>query len=549
MKQSDTLQRARESFFREEWGEAYARLKEADDRAPLAPDDLERFATAAWLVGEDAESVDLWERAHQEFIDRGDPGRACHCAFWLGLGLNNRGDRARGGGWIARARRLLDEIGQDCVERGYVLLPSGLQELASGDSVAAYDTFVRAAEFGARFGDVNLTALARLGLGQTLIRSGEIHDGVSLLDEVMVAVRADRMAPMVVGLVYCAVIESCQEIFDLRRAQEWTEALSDWCESQPDLVPYRGQCLVRRSEIMQVHGAWAEAEVEAQRACERLAAPPGEAAAGAAFYQRAELHRLRGKFSEAEEAYRQASRWGRKPQPGLALLRLACGDIDAASATIRRVTSEAGNRRTRSRVLPACVEIMLAAGDLEAARAAADELQDIAAEVGAPLLRATADHARGVVLLAEGDSHAALKPLRAAWETWEEMEAPYEAARVRVPIGLACRALGDEDTAELELDAARWVFQQVGAAPELIRLDALTRAADPENTPGGDHRLTSRELQVLRRVAAGSTNKSIAAELFISERTVERHLSNIFTKLGVSSRTAATTFAYEHQFF
>jgi DNA-binding CsgD family transcriptional regulator len=538
---ADALDQGRRSFQGQAWADAYAQLAAADRHVPLGPEDLERLATAAYLVGRDDDFAAVGARAHQEFLSRGEVERAVRCAFWLGFGFLERGDQARGGGWLARARRLLDDGQLDCVEQGYLLFPGALQALLEGDAATAGAGFDEVARIGDRFGDPDLVALSRLGLGGVRLAEGATTAGVALLDEAMIAVEAGEVSPIVAGIVYCAVIESCQEIYDLRRAQQWTASLTRWCAAQPDLVPYRGQCLVHRSEIMALHGAWPDAMEEAQRAAERLSAPPGRPAAGLAFYQQGELHRLRGELIRAEEAYRQASQWGREPQPGLALLRLAQGQADTAAAAIRRVVDEAADIASRSRLLPAQVEIMLAAGDVPAASAAAAELTGLADGLGAPFLAAVAAHAQGAVLLAEGDPRAALAALRGAWLAWQDLEVPYEAGRVRVLIGLACRELGDQDGAEMELDAARWVFRQLEAAPDLARVEVLSDKAG-----AGAGGLTAREVQILRLVAAGETNKAIAADLFISERTVDRHLSNIYAKLGVSSRAAATAHGYQH---
>jgi DNA-binding CsgD family transcriptional regulator len=533
----------REPVARRGWTEAYVQLSAADRERALDPGELERLAAAAYLIGKDDEAAALWARAHQGFITGGHRERAVRSAFWLAFGLLHKGDHARGAGWIARARRLLDDSGRDCVERGYLLLPDGMERIGAGDLQGAHACFREAAGMAERFGDADLAALARHSRGRVLIRMGDTAAGVMLLDEAMAAVDAGDVSPIAAGDVYCSVIEGCLEIFDVRRAQEWTAVLTAWCESQPDLVPYRGQCCVHRAEILQLRGAWSDALEQARQACDWLTRPPGEPAAGAAFYQRGELHRLRGEHAEAEEAYRRAHRLGRSPQPGLALLRLAQGRTAAAAVAIRRASDEARSRVSRVRLLPAAVDIMLAAGDLQTASAAAGELEEIARDLGAPLLHAVAAQARGAVLLATRNAIDAVDALRQAWTHWQELDVPYEAARVRVLLGLACRELGDADGAELELDAARTVFEQLGARTDLARLDARTEARPSENTP----LLTRRERQVLRLIAAGATNRAIGEELSISERTVERHASNIFDKLGVSSRAAATAAAYERQ--
>ena len=539
---ADTLDRGRESYGRHAWADAVAALSAADAASALEPDDLVRLATATYLIGHDDESTALFERAHHAYLDRGDVEAAARCAFWLAFFLLGGGQGERGGGWVARGRRLLEADGRDCVEQGYVLVVVAMMAIFGGDLATAHATFRQADEIGERFADADLVTLARHGQGRALIRLGRGAEGKALLDEVMVAVTSGAVSPVVAGDVYCSVIQACDESFDLRRAQAWTAALSQWCAAQPDLVPYRGQCLLHRAEIMQLHGAWQEAIDEVERASQRLAQRPGRWAAGAAFYRRGELHRLSGGFAEAEECYRQASRCGREPQPGLALLRLAQGQVDAAQAAIRRVVDEAETLVARSRLLPAHVEIMLAAGDVDAALAAADELAAMADDLDAPLLRARATHAEGAVLVARGESRAALAALRRAWSTWQDLEAPHEAASTRALIALACRGLGDEDGAAMELDAARWAFQELGAVPDVARIDALSRGT-PVKTAGG---LTVRELEVLRLVAAGKTNRTVAADLFLSEKTVARHVSNIFVKLGVSSRAAATAYAYEH---
>jgi DNA-binding NarL/FixJ family response regulator len=541
MRTTEILDQGRVAFDRSLWGEAFARLSAASRDMDLAPDDLERLAVAAHLVGEDEASAGAWEQAHRQLLDRGEVVRAVRSAFWLVFGLFNREEMARAGGWLARAQRLLDDHQLDCVERGYLLIPVATRTMKEGDPSSAYGTFGRAAELGARFGEPDLVTLGRLGQGVSLIRVGRAAEGLTLLDEAMIAVVTEEVSPLVAGKVYCTVILACQEVFDLRRAHEWAAALSNWCDGQPDLVPFRGQCLVHRSEMLQLHGEWSKAMGDIERARERLSDPPRQPALGMAYYQQGELHRLRGELAEAEAAYREAARWGREPHPGLALLWLAEGNVEASAAAIRRVVDEA-RALNRATMLPAYVEIMLAADDGPAARDAADELAAIAAELEAPLLEAMSAAATGTILLGAGDPAAALEASHRACAGWRELEAPYEYARAQVLVGLACRALGDQLTGDLELAAAQQVFRQLGAAPDRQRVEKLFGTATRSPTGGP----TARELQVLGLVAKGRTNRKIAAELSISEHTVRRHLQNLFRKLGVSSRAAATAYALEH---
>jgi DNA-binding CsgD family transcriptional regulator len=537
------LERGREHYGRRAWADAYESLTLANRAAPLTGEDLELLAMAAYLIGRDEDYLSALDRAHQAHLDAGRGVRAVRCAFWLGLRFLFRGETGRATGWLARAERLLASEEQDCVERGYLLLPVVEQQLGAGDCAAAYATAAGAAEIGDRFGEADLSACARHLQGRVLVQQGQVEDGLALFDEAMVTVTGGQLSPLMTGLIYCSVIEGCQQVYALGRAREWTSALAEWCAAQPEMVAFTGTCLVHRAEIMQLHGAWRDAIEAARRACERCLQTANRQAAAAAFYQQAEVHRLCGELAAADEAYRSASHWGWDPQPGLALLRLAQGRTEPAAAAIRRAVSATTDRLQRTRLLPAYIEIMLAVGDIEEARAACRELEEAARSLDTEVLGAMVAHACGAVELAAGDARAALGPLRRAFEIWQRVEAPYAAARVRVLVGLACRALGDDDGGGLELDAARAVFEQLGAAPDLARIDALTRGA-PSGRP---HGLTPRELQVLRLVATGKTNKAIAAGLSVSEKTVDRHVSNILTKLDVPSRAAATAYAYQHQ--
>jgi DNA-binding CsgD family transcriptional regulator len=389
-----------------------------------------------------------------------------------------RGDAVQASGWFGRAERLLETADQDCVERGYLLIPLWLKQMASGDHAAGNTTAAEAAEIGERFGDADLMWLASDDQGRALVNQGRVEEGLRLVDGVLVAALAGELSPLITGIVYCNTIAFCQDAYayELRHAREWTEALTRWCERQPEMVAHNGLCLVHRAEIMQLQGAWDDALAEATRAAERFTQGVlNQLACGTAHYREGELRRLRGDFGAAEAAYREASRCGVEPQPGLALPRVAQDRVDTAAAWIRRAVGETTRPLKRVALLPAYVEIMLAVGE-------------------------------------RGRS--------SAWRARLSATSTRPGSSGRPP----------------RLSSRSW-----GAGSDLAHVESHLSGRAPVDA----HGLTARELEVLRLVAAGSSNREIAAELVISEHTVARHLQNIFAKLGVSSRTAATAFAFE----
>jgi DNA-binding CsgD family transcriptional regulator len=536
----DRVVRGRAAFAERRWAEAHQLLMAVDADAPLELDDLEIAGFAARYSGQDDASVKLAVRIHHAALAARDHARAAQMAYWIGMAYLQSGDVTQGGGWIGRSAHLLDEQGLDTVTWGYLAIPEGISRVET-DPEAALAAFDRAAAYADRFGDADLAAMARLGRGRSLIALGETERGLALLDDAMVVVTSDQLSPVVTGIVYCGSIEAFTEIFDVRRAQGWTQALMAWTDRQSEMLPFRGQCLVYRSELMRFHGDWSAAFDEARRAEAWLLRPPPEPAVGAAYYEQAELHRLRGEFAAAETAYREASRWGRRTEAGLALLLLARDRAATARVMIERALEEAPDAIARARLLPILGEIALGGRDVGRAREAVEGLREAERLRPAPLLGATIARLDGEVRLAEGDTHGALPQLRRAESIWRELDAPYDLARVRVDLGETMRELGDTDSAALEFEAALRTFRDLGAEPDVRRVERL--AGRPAKAPGG---LSTREAEVLRLVAGGGTNRAIATELGISERTVDRHVSNIFSKLGVSSRAAATAFAVEH---
>ena len=533
------LERGRTAYQAHRWSEAIAELGSAEHDDAIAPQDLEQFATALFLVGRGAEGVDALTRAHEAYLGADDPSGAIRCAAWLGMELMSLGDRARSAGWFARAQRLVEADPSSGPGQGFLLIPEALGALYAGDGARAADAFERAAEFAHRFGDPDLIALSHLGQGQAKIMIGDPEAGLLMLDEIMVAVTAGETSPLPSGIVYCAVLQCCRLAFDLRRAHEWTRALDHWCEARPDMVAFSGQCQAHRAALFVLHGAWSDALAAAASAQERSARGDRDGHFSA-WYQDGEVHRLLGELDVADASYERAAQTGFQPQPGLAMLRLAQGRTKLAQSLIRAAIDSADPAERRW-MLPAVVEIELAVGDLPAARKVADELNALSTS-NMPMTQAIAGHAEAAVRLEEGDASGALLVARRAWAHWRDLDVPYEAARCRVLAARACRALGDEPSAAMELDAARAVFAELGARHDLRSTEALI-ASEARGAVAG---LTPREVEVLRLVAAGKTNRLIALDLYLSEKTVARHLSNIFAKLGVSSRAAATAFAYQH---
>lgn len=542
----DLIAAGRRAYAERAWADAHDALTQASADGPLDAEDTERLAWAGLLTERDDSSFAALERLYNLRLEAGENLRAARTAFWLTLRLMSLRQIGHATGWLARARRLVEAAGLECVECGYLQVAVAFQAAAAGDCEAARVAAAEAASIGDRHKDADLSALGRTLAGRALVLQSRLSDGLPLLDEAMVAAASGTLSPLVTGLIYCFAIAACQQSHALDRAREWTSALSKWCDTQPQLVPFAGACLVHRSEMMLFGGEWSDAIDEARRAATRLSG--GGRELGLAYYQEGEIHRLRGEHAEAEHAYALAREHGRDPHPGQALLRVAQGRVDLATAATNRVLSVTLDPLQRTRFLPAHIEIMLAAAQVSEARQAADELDALSARFGMEVLGAMAAHAKGAVALAEGDARTALEALRSAQDVWQRVGAPYLGARIRVLVARAYYALGDREGAALELEAARKVFVQLGAIPDVAAVDALIAAAAAAvGPPAPDtHGLSRRELEVLRLVASGKTNRAIAGDLFLSEKTVDRHVSNIFMKIDVSSRAAATAWAFKH---
>ncbi len=538
----ELLQLGRQAAEARSWAEALAHLQAADALTSLDIADLELLGQTSYMVGREPDMVRTLERAHKRCLEEGDEVRAARNGFWIGLNLALRGRWEEAAGWLGRVQRILEGHDEPSVMIGYLQLPRVIQGMAGGDFESAQAAARRAIEIGRQFGERDLVALAVHAHGRAMTAGGQIEEGLKLLDEAMVAVLADDLTPMVAGIVYCGVIEACHHVHALRRAHRWTEALTRWCDGQQGLVAFTGQCLTHRAELLQLRGDWVSALDEAISAGQRFPEGVNQFPAARAFYRQGELHRLQGALDRAAEAYEATSRYGWTPQPGSALLLLARGDATAALASLTTALAASDTALERARVLPAAVTIALAAGEPAAARRYLEELEAIVVGHATDTLKAIAAQARGEVLIAEQRLPDAVATLTQARSLWAELEAPYETAWARLTMAKACQAMGDAETASREARAAEAVFADLGAHPAADEARRISGTRTDGNAAG----LSPRELEVLALVAGGRTNREVAAELVLSERTIDRHVSNILTKLGVSSRTAATAYAYEH---
>jgi len=536
---TEIVQEARDAFARRDWVRARDGFKAARERGTLTADDTFALGDAVWWLGSFREANTFYEEAYRLYLDEARPLQAAKSAMGIAAFLFMRGEAATGSGWMSRALRLLQDE-PESAEHGYLLIMDLESALGACDFDAALEKARQMQEMGRRFADPNLEALGLMGEGKALIKQGRVADGIALLDEAMLAALSDELAPEWAGNIYCQMMRVCYELFDVGRAGEWTQATTHWCESLPASGPFMGVCRVHRAQVFQAQGAWEQAEREATRVCEELA-DFDLGTTGEAHYHLGEVHRLRGNLAAAEAAFKQAHEFGRDPQPGFALLRLGQGRTEAAAASIQAaLTAATRDRLARARLCAAQVEIARAAVQIDAARAASDELEETAGVYRSSGLLAAAQRARGAVLLAGDQAAEALQTLRAACLLWQQLNAPYEVARVRMLLARAHEVLADQDAATLELDAAEAVFARLGATLDAKRIAGLRRRA---TLPGG---LTEREAEVLTLIATGKSNREIATSLFISQKTVARHLSNIFTKLGLPSRTAAAGYAFEH---
>lgn len=534
-----TVELADAAFARRDWLDAYDLYVAAEAEAPLNVDALDRLVSAAGMVYRDDKVISASEQLYERALASCMPDRAARTAFFLSMRLGMLGEGGRSSAWAQRAKHVVDETPYEISARALLTFPEIRGLSMRGEHARAQTLAREAIEIGRRCGDADCVAFAMTLLGRALIQSGNVADGLAALDEAMLQASGWQLSPVVTGLIYCLTIAGCRTVHAHDRSREWTQVLADWCEAQPQLIAFSGICRVHRSEILELVGSWDESVAEARRAAGSIQEVADPMMSAAADYQQAEIARMRGQLTKAERFYTEASRKGADPQPGLALLRMAQGLREQALHGLNRAVETANDDLMRARLLPALVDVALGCSASDAAAAAATDLTQIARTYRTEMLQAMADQANGCVAIASGLPAEAIPPLRRAFAIWAAFGAPYIAARIRMRIGDACGALGDAEGARLEREAARAAFEALGAVTDLAEAEAHL-GQRPRNV------LTAREREVMRLIAEGRTNRAIAAVLVLSEKTVERHVSNIYDKLGVASRAAATAHALKH---
>ena len=535
------LHRAREAYERREWLTAYKTLSDLDNTA-LTATDFMTLADTAELLGHSNDAIQALQRAHHSAVNAQEPRLAIRATARLAMLLALRGETAVAAGWLASGERLLEDIGEDVVEHGYLLVARMLERVGVGDLETAAQVPPKIIDCARRHGDANLRAIGLNQQGRVLTVFGQVAEGVRFLDEAMTGIVSGEVDdPILAGEVYCSMIEACQWLGDWGRAAQWTNALTTWCDQQIGLVAFTGQCAVHRAQLMRFNGAFADAVVELERAVERYEAAGNHAAVALAYIERGDVLRLMGDFDGADQAYATAVLHGSDVQLGRAQLSLSRGNIEGAVTMVRRILAAVQGDIFRHRLIPACVEVLLAANHVDEASALADELASIADDYNNVAVHGAASTVAAQVGLARHDGETALTAATAALSYWFQLNAAYEAARSRVLIGRALQLLGDDDGADLELRTALAAFQVQGAT---VDAQAVAELLGAQHRPGG---LTQREVEVIGLVAEGRTNAQIASDLHLSVKTVARHLSNIFTKLDVGSRTQAVAVAHQYR--
>ncbi|HEY5578923.1 MAG TPA: hypothetical protein VIL12_04460, partial [Acidimicrobiia bacterium] len=477
----ETLETGRDAFRRHAWNEAQQALDEAAQSEPLSPEDLQLLAEAWWWSGRPDDALEAWERAYAAYVETGRPTAAAMIAMELAYLAFRRLAYSIGGGWMGRAEELLAREPESAAHGWLRLLHGVVATFGRGDLPEAIAHVDAALALGVKHGNRDVQSLARSIKGIALIYRGEWREGLKLIDEATAAAMAGELNLRAASDIYCNTIAACRSLADYRRAGEWTDEADRWMRRQA-VGGYPGICRVHRAELKRLRGLWPEAEQEARHACDELLHFHIMDAVGFAQYEVGEVRLRMGDLVAAEEAFNRAYEYGTDPQPGLALLRLARGEIEEAARSISRsLAGEGGdpsagdqqNFLERVRLLPAQVVISLAAGDLETARKATEELEDIAGRYESVAIQAAALTARGDLLLMEGNSREAVRALGKGWRLWQQIELPFESARARVLLGRAHAAAGDQTSARLDLRAARAVFQRLGAANDLQRVDEI----------------------------------------------------------------------------